>query len=324
MKKLLILTLGLTIVLGLSNCKKEEDNSGDNTTPQETCFLKSVKEEIKITGNPTKYEGFVYYYNNDNTIARANFIDSVTGNEDSLTYVLFSYNDGNVSTVKLIQGTNNITVNLSYNANNKVTQRTFDFSVPGIKLNLLKNYFYDNQGRISHAVGISDVEIPNFGNTISKDSAIYQAYNSSNRPTNILIYNSVTTSQGTTPYSFGEEIKYEYDANGNRTKTSTKNAINAPFNVTYEASFDLEKTLGAAKDNFNAINNLITESWDDISLTSADKDKNIVTTETDYTENLNGKTTTKTYVYNDKGNPIEFKEASSNTTSTSTLTYECK
>lgn len=326
MKKIIILSLGLIMALGLSNCKKEEDNNGGTTTPQETCLLKSTKEVTSTPGDPDEYEGFVIYRDSKGVINRINLLDSATGDEDKTSYFLLSYSGDNLTDIKIFQqGTQFVNLAMTYSSNNKVEQRFFDLETPFGLAKINQKYFYDNQGRIDYSTRTTTLDnVPNVGKIVSKDSALYRGYNTFNRPGGVTQYVSVTTSQGTQPYEFAEEYAYEYDANGNRTKISFKEGdINNAFEVIYSATFDLEKSFGAAEEAFKVLTKLFVDDWDNPNLNDNDFDKNLKTSET---ETEDGQTTTKTttFTFNAKGNPSESKDISGNENSTTTLTYECK
>jgi hypothetical protein len=323
MRKIVILAIVAIMGMYFSSCKKEETNGG--ATPQETCLLKSTKGIITEQGNPNRYEGFVFHRDNDGVVNRLNFLDSTTGNEDPNSYVLLSYSSSNLTDIKIFQGGAELfAFAMTYNANNKVEQRFFDLPTIFGDADINQKYFYDSKGRISYSIRTTTIDnVPNVGKVVGKDSALYLNYNAFNRPEGVVVYTSTTTSQGTEPYEFEEEFKYEYDSKGNRTKISIKEDVADPFEVTYTATFDLEKNYGAAEEVFKIITKLFVEDWDNPNPNDDDFDKNLKTSETEI-EDGKATTTTTTFTINDKGNPAETKDVSGNKTTTNTFTYECK
>lgn len=328
MKKQTLFLVAFVVATCFSACKKDNDSGGGNdggTTPQTNCKLKSIKETITATGSPTSYSGFVLYYDAKDIINRANFIDSTTGKEDSTSYALLSRNSGNLTDVKVFQkGTASINFAMTYSTQDKVEQRFLDLPTPFGLAKIEQTYFYDSKGYISYTVRRTEIDIPNIGKIINKDSALYQNYNSFGRPEGVIVYNSVTTQQGTQPYEFSEEIKYEYDAKGNRTKISTKEDVGDPFKVTYEATFDANKTAGEGEEAYKLLTKLFIDDWDDPNLNSSDIDNNLIVSETEYDANGQGETKTTTYTFNDKGNPASSVAKATGETTNTDFTYWCK
>lgn len=327
MKKLTLLAFALSLLAGLNACKKDDDkNNNGNPAPVETCKLKSIKEITTSQGNPAEYGGFVLYYDNSNKITRANFIDSITGNEDSTSYALLSYSGGNLTDVKIFRQSQQV-VNfaMTYTTQNKVEQRFFDINTPFGLAKISQNYFYNTNGTIDYCIRRTEIDnIPGVGKVINKDSARYNNYNSFGRPTGIVIYRSTTSMQGgTQPYSFSEEIAYEYDTKGNRTKTLTKDKASDPLSTEYIATFDLSKTAGDATEAYTLITKLFNQDWDDPNLDSKDIDQNLIVSETEI-DNGNIETKTTTYTFNTKGSPAISTETGSSETKNTTYTYWCK
>lgn len=323
MKKLILFSIALSLLIGFNACKKDNDNN--NGTPSTTCKLKSLKEVITSNGNPTQYGGFVLYYDNADIINKAVFIDSTTGNEDSTSYALLSYSSDNLTDVKIFQqGQQVVNFSMTYSTQNKIEQRFFDINTPFGLAKISQTYFYDNNGNIEYSIRRTQIDnFPGIGKVINKDSARYLNYNSFGRPSGVVVYNSRTSNQGTQPYTYSEEIAYQYDAHGNRIKTSSKSAVNEPFEETYSATFDAEKTPGEAKEAYTLLTKLFNQDWDDPNLDSKDIDVNLKLSETN-TDNGSSETTTFAYTFNDKGNPATSKETSQTEVKNSTYTYMCK
>ncbi len=326
MKKLTLVFAALAIATGFTACKKDDNNGGGGGTPapQINCNLKSITEVTSSTGNPDEYSGFVLYYDSKDVVNKANFIDSTTGKEDSTSYALLSYSGDNLTDVKVFQNNNEfINFAMTYNAQKRVEKRFFDFPTPFGLAKIDQTYFYNSQGQIEYTIRKTEITIPQTGKVINKDSARYQNYNSFGRPEGVIVYNSVTTAQGTQPYEFEEEFKYEYDSKGNRTKISTKEDVSDPFEVIYTASFDLSKTTGEAEPAYRLLTKLFIDDWDDPNLNSSDIDLNLKISET---ETEDGQTTSKTlsYTYDDRGNPETSTETSTDGTTKITYTYDCK
>jgi len=324
MRKPILFMVAIAIAASFSACKKDEDNSGGGTTPQITCKLKSTKETITTVGSPTSYSGFVLYYDNNDIINRANFIDSTTGKEDSTSYALLSYSSGNITGIKIFQkGTTFINFAMTYSAQNRIMRRSFDLPPQFGDGEISQTYFYDNQGRLSYTVRRTEFTITGFGKIISTDSALYQNYTTLGRPGGVIVYNSVTNSSGTTPYGLSEEIKYEYDANGNRTKISTRDNVNDPFEVTDEATFDMAKTPGEGEEAYRLLTKLFIDDWDDPNIDAKDIDKNLIISATEY-DNGNGKTETTKYTFDNRGNPATSTTNATGEIGNTTFTYLCK
>lgn len=327
MKKSLVLITIISIITYFSSCKKEEANNGGTATPQETCLLKSSKGITSIPGEPDQYNGFFVYRNSKNIINKINFTDS-TGKEDPSSYISLIFSSDKITDIKIFdKGNNYLSFALTYNSANKIAQRSYNSTTD---LGLSKTdhqYFYDNQGKISYSIRTTTIDnVPDLGKVISKDSGIYKGYNTFNRPSGIVVYNSITTDlSGTDPYKFSREFAYEYDAKGNLTKTSLKEEdISNPFEVIYTATFNLEKDYGIVAEAVETITKLIVqEGWENPNIGDDDYDKNLIISET-ITEDGKTTTTNTTYTFNDKGYPLTSTSVTGNTTSTSTLTYDCK
>lgn len=324
MKRIILFAFAGLLALGLGSCKKEDNNGNNNGGSSQSCKLKSIKEEILVAGSPLSYSGFVLYYDGDK-IVKANFIDSVTGNEDTTSYALLSYNSGNLTDVKLYQkGALTINFNNAYNSSNKITQRDYSINSPFGLVDINQKYFYDANGRVSYTVRSTTIDnFPGVGKVVSKDSGIFLNYNSKGRPAGLITYRSSETSMGVQPYSFQEEYSYEYDANGNRIKESSKSDIAEPFKVNFTATFDLTKTPGDAEIAYKLLTRLVPEDWTDPNLTSKDIDVNLKTSHTDVTDTGN-ETTTTTYTFNSRNSPITAKETGPEQTKNTAYTYECK
>lgn len=325
MKKLILVTIIFISVLGFNACKKDNDNNNGSPTPNTTCKLKSIKEVITANGKPNQYGGFVLYYDNAAIINKAVFIDSLTGNEDSTSYALLSYSGGNLTDVKVFQqGQQLVNFAMTYSTQNKVEQRFFDINTPFGLAKVSQTYFYDNNGHIEYSIRRTQIDnFPVLGKVINKDSARYLNYNSFGRPLGVVVYNSRTSSQGSQPYSYSEEIAYQYDANGNLVKTSSKSAINDPFVETYSATFDAQKTPGDAKEAYILLTKLFVDNWEDPNLNTTDIDVNLRLTETN-TDNGVSETKTSIFTFNDKGSPATSQETSPTEVKNTTYTYTCK
>lgn len=324
MKKIILLAFA-GLLLAAASCKKEENNGNNNNGGGvQNCKLKSIKEEIAATGSPLSYGGFVLYYDGDK-IVKANFIDSVTGNEDTTSYALLSYSSGNLTDVKLYQkGSLTINFNNAFNSANKITQRDYSINSPFGMVDINQKYFYDANGRVSYTVRTTTIDnFPGVGQVISKDSGIFSNYNSKGRPQGLITYRSTETSMGTQPYSFQEEYAYEYDGNGNRTKESSKSDVSEPLKVSFTAVFDLSKTTGDAEAAYKLITKLVPDEWSDPNLDSKDIDVNLKTSHTDVTDTGN-ETITTTYTFNTRNSPATAKETGPEQTKNTTYTYECK
>lgn len=312
------------LLLAAASCKKDENNGNNNGGSSQNCKLKSIKEEIAVTGSPLSYGGFVLYYNDDK-IVKANFIDSVTGNEDTTSYALLSYNGRNLTDVKLYQkGALTINFSNAFNSANKITQRDYSINSPFGLVDINQKYFYDANGRVSYTVRTTTIDnFPGVGKVVSKDSGIFLNYNSKGRPAGLITYRSSETSMGTQPYSLQDEYSYEYDGNGNRTKESSKSDVSEPFKVSFTAVFDLSKTAGDADAAYKLITKLVPDEWSDPNIDSKDIDVNLKTSHTDVTDTGN-ETITTTYTFNTRNSPATSKEISPTETTNTTYTYECK
>lgn len=323
MKKLILLSLTALMAVTFNACKKDKDDNGNPNPGPTSCRLKSVKETITENGKPDKYNGFVLHYDGDK-ITRASFIDTASGNEDSLNYVLLSYNGNNITDLKFYQD-NNLSINMvfDYNSQNLVRRRSFDINTGGVQMDVTQDYVYDSKGQISYCVRTMVGTVPFLGNVSIKDSAVFTGYNSFGRPAAITVFNSTTTDQGTQPYEYSEEIAYEYDANGNRTKESSKEDVADPFTVTRTASYDLNKKPGDAEHAFRVFTRLTGDGWEDPNINTKDVDNNLVISET-VTEDGTTTTTTTTYTMNNRNSPTSSTETGGTTTTTSAFSYECK
>ncbi len=318
--------MAFCMLVAFNACKKADDNKNGSPAPSTTCKLKSTKEIIASNGNPNQYGGFVLYYDNADRINKVSFLDSTTGNEDSSSYALLLYTNSNITSLKLFQqGQEAVNSSITYSTLNKVEQRVFNLDGDFGQAKITQIYFYDNNGYIEYCLSRFEADnIPGLGKVVSIDSARYLNYNSFGRPSGVVVFNSFTsTNQGAEPFSFSEEIAYQYDAKGNRTKTSSKNVVSAPFIETYSATFDIGKTLGDAKEANVLLSKLFFDGWEDPNLNSKDTDVSLKLTETN-TENGVGETKTSIFIFNDKGNPASSKETSTTEIKNTTYTYVCK
>ena len=323
MKKIILLSLTAFLAVTFNACKKDKDDNGNPNPGPTSCKLKSVKETTTETGKPDVYDGFVLHYDGDKII-RASFVDSASGNEDSLNYILLSYNANNITDLKVYQD-KDLAVNMvfDYNAENLVRRRTFDVTWENIQMDVTQDYEYDSKGQISYSVRTMVGTVPILGNVNIKDSAVFTGYNSFGRPAAITVFNSTTTSQGTQPYEYSEEFAYEYDANGNRTKESSKSDVADPFTVGRTATFDLNKKPGDAEHAFRVFTRLTGTGWEDPNINTKDIDNNLIISET-VTDASGTTSTTTTYTLNDRNSPASSTETGGATTTTSAFTYDCK
>lgn len=325
MKKIILLSLAAVFALGLNSCKKDDDNGGNNN-PTTTCYLKSSKETITKAGQANQYGGFVIYYDGANNITRANFIDSISGNEDSTSYVLLSYNNGYITDTKVYQkGQLFVSISNVINSAGKITQRDMSIDTEVGYATIKQTYTYGANGSITASIRTTTVDnVPTLGKVISKDSALFSNYNSFGRVASITIYNSFSsTLSGPGSYEFSKEIAYEYDSKGNRTKESSKAAITDPFEVDRIAAFDQTKTAGDAETAYRIISRLFAEDWADPNIKSKDFDTNLSASETTYASGTPTSNNT-TYTFNDKNSPATSVKTEAGVTTNSVITYFCK
>lgn len=320
MKKLILIFIATAMAAGFSACKKDDDNGGNDTPAQKTCVLKSVKE-VETNGTTKTYDGFMLYYNTDNKIIRANQLDTATGDEDSTNYALFSYNGSNLASITAFQqSTQLLKFNFVYNAKGMVTRRSTETQLP---FKVDQTYFYDTDGKLSYS--IQTVEVSFMGQVIKgKDSAVYQGYNSFGRPTGIIVYITSVDDQGNeSPYQYDEEYKYEYDAKGNRTKTSYRDDVNDSFEEVASATFNQEKTVGDAEIAFRLLELLDGDDWANPNLNGTDFDLNLPISETTVEDGVSVTTFTN-YTFTAEGNPATSKETTATGDITTSYIYDCK
>jgi hypothetical protein len=324
MKKIVFLLAMASMVFTFNACKKDKEDGGNPNPSATSCNLKSLINKSTALAGGVTYDGFVMYYDGDK-ISRANFIDSATGLEDKDNYALFSYNTNNLTDIKIYQDAAlALDISFIYNAQGKIASRHFDLSVQGSTGTVDQSYFYDNNNNITYSVQKFKLDLGPFGKIENKDSGIFSNYNAKGRPEKVTIYRSNSTPQGDEPYAFNEELAYEYDANGNRTKESSKSDIADPFTVSRSATFDLNKTTGEAEKAYRLLAKINTDTWNDPNLDTKDIDLNLIITEISYDGSGGSETTNTTYTFNDKSNPASSNAVSPTETTQSTYTYECK
>jgi hypothetical protein len=323
MKKFVFLLAIASMALAFNACKKDNNDGGTPTPSTTTCSLTSLVNKT-TKASSTSYDGFYMIYDADK-IVRANFVDSATGTEDKDNYALFSYNGSNLSSIKIFQDAASAAdISFTYNAQGKIATRHFVLSAQGTSGTIDQTYFYDNNGNITYSVQIFKVDLGIFGKIENKDSGIFSNYNAKGRAEKITVYSATITPQGEDPYSFSEELAYEYDANGNRTKESSKSDIADPLEVTRTATFDLTKTTGEAEKAYLLLNKISTDTWNDPNIETKDIDINLLLTEVTFDGSGGSETTNTTYTFNDKSNPATSKAISSTQTTESTYSYQCK